>query len=148
MINFMTPFGNPLLEMNYVLTWILSQSFLVNHQIQRVILNGYWKVRYRLANPQSSVLLSQLLIVSLLNYLFLFFYIESTFNRVSFLLNCSLGLPRFCPPIFERDKQVFPTIFPMQSKIFWNITVIYLVLFGLVFIQDINNIKLLLDLIL
>lgn len=29
----------------------------------------------------------------------------------------------------------------MPSKIFWNIIVIYLVLLGLVFIEDINNIK-------
>lgn len=38
------------------------------------------------------------------------------------------------------DKQA-SLIFPMHSKIFWNIIVIYLVLLGLVFIQDINNIK-------
>lgn len=57
-----------------------------------------------------------------------------------FLVICSLVLPSFCSSICEPDKQVFPTIFSMHIKIFWNITVIYLVLFGLVFLQE-NNLK-------
>ena len=100
---------------------------------------------YRLVNPLSpGFCCPQLLIISLLNYLlFLFFYTESvaTFYRMFSPVKFFPGFAQFSLPIFEVDKQAFPTIFPMDSTIFWNITVIYLILFSSIFIQDINNIK-------